>query len=80
MKPKFAGFLQYEESLDSSLPSYFIRLHFLNVYSIVILQDEETRASKGSSPNGKAGSESPKAPVGGRRRFGSMADDLDIQR
>ena len=46
------------------------------------------RFDKGSSPNGKAasscGSESPKAPGGGatstgpRRRFGSMADDLDV--
>ena len=44
------------------------------------------RFDKGSSPNGKAasscGSESPKAASGAntgpRRRFGSMADDLDV--
>ena len=39
------------------------------------------RFDKGSSPTGarsSGGSESPKAPVGGRRRFGSMADDLDV--
>ena len=33
----------------------------------------------GTSPSSakSTGSESPKAPLGGRRRFGSMADDLD---
>ncbi len=48
------------------------------------------RFSKSASPNGKsgsAGSESPKAPsssggsvgpAGGRRRFGSVADELDV--